>query len=401
MTSMRIRRAARQPLTWLAPLQLVLPVLLVLPILDARTALADPPPGYYATVDTSSPEALRVTLNAVINGHVRLPYTSSSTDTWDVLELADQDPLDPDRILDLYRNLSHPKFNGGNNFYNREHTWPNSYGFPNNNASNLPYTDCHQLFLCDINYNNVRANRPFDDCPSGCTAYPTAEHDGTSGVNYTRNATPVGVWETWHDRRGDVARAILYLDIRYEGHGNEPDLIATDDLDLIVASATGSNESVAYMGFLSTLLRWHAEDPPDARERHRNDMVFIYQQNRNPFIDHPEWVDLLYGDGPTAAPGLPADWPTMVEIAGIAPNPFNPTTRITYRVAEPGPVRLDVFGLDGRRVRTLAVGDHAAGEYRIDWDGRDERQVRVASGSYLLRLDGGRSVAGARLLLLK
>jgi endonuclease I len=369
---------------------LILLALLPLLVLGTAPALADPPPGYYATVDTSSPEALRATLNAVIDGHIKIPYTSSATDTWDVLELADQDPLDPDRILDLYRNRSHPKYSGGNDFYNREHTWPNSYGFPNNTSSNLPYTDCHQLFLCDIGYNNTRANRPFDDCESGCTAYPTADHDGISGVNYSRNATPVGVWETWHDRRGDVARAILYLDIRYEGHGNEPDLIATDDLDLILASATGSNEPVAYMGYLTTLLRWHLEDPPDAKERHRNDMVFIYQQNRNPFIDHPEWVALLYGDDLTGAPELPTDWPALVEIAGIAPNPFNPTTWITYRVAEPGPVRLDIFGLDGRRVRTLAAGEHAAGEYRIDWDGRDDRQGPVASGAYILRLDGGR-----------
>ena len=376
----------------------VIAILAVLPL----AAPAEAPAGYYDTVDTSNPEALRATLNAVISGHIKIPYThSTQTDTWDVLELADQDPLDSTRILDLYRNRSHPKFNGGNNFYNREHTWPNSYGFPNNTSSNRPYTDCHQLFLCDIAYNNYRGNRPFDDCQTGCTAWATDIHDGVSGVNYTRNASPVGVWETWHDRRGDVARAILYLDVRYEGHGNEPDLIVTDDLALITASATGSNEPVAYMGFLTTLLRWHEEDPPDDKERHRNDMVFIYQQNRNPFIDHPEWVCLLYGDPQTATPDLPAGWPAVVQIAGVAPNPFNPSTRITYLVNAPGPVRLDIFGLDGRRVRTLVASDHAAGQFSIDWDGRDDGFGQAASGTYLLRLGGGGDIDGAKLLLLK
>jgi endonuclease I len=369
--------------------------------LAALTALAAPPPGYYDSVDASSREALRATLNAVISGHVKIPYTSSATDTWDVLELADQDPLDANRILDLYRNASHPKYSGGNDFYNREHTWPNSYGFPSNTSSNLAYTDCHHLFLCDINYNNYRGNRPFDDCLTGCTLYPTLVHDGTSGVNRTRDASPVGIWQTWDGRKGDVARAILYMDIRYEGAGSEPDLIATDDMALIVASATGSNESVAYMGLLTTLLVWHEQDPPDDKERHRNDMVFLYQQNRNPFIDHPEWVDLLYGDGLTDAPDLPADWPARVMIAGVAPNPFNPSTRITYLVTEPGPIRLDVFGVDGRRVRSLAVGDHGAGEYRIDWDGRDDAFRRAPSGAYYLRLSGGGDVDGAKLLLLK
>lgn len=362
---------------------------------------ADPPAGYYATVDTSSPAALRSTLNAVISGHVKIPYTSSSTDTWDVLELADQDPLNSNRILDLYRNRSLAKYGGGNDYYNREHTWPNSYGFPNNTSSNMPYTDCHHLFLCDITYNNVRANRPFAECATGCTAYATDVHDGQSGVNYTKNASPVGVWETWPGRRGDVARAILYLDLRYEGAGSEPDLIATDDLDLIMASATGSNESVAYMGFLTTLLSWHAEDPPDAKERNRNDKVFLYQQNRNPFIDHPEWVNLLYGDPLADIIDLPNALPAGIQIAAVAPNPFNPSTRITYLVHAPGLVRLDVFGLDGRRVRTLAAGEHPSGRYLIDWDGRDDARCPVASGSYLLRLSGGGEVDGAKLLLLK
>lgn len=364
-------------------------------------ATADPPPGYYDTVDTSSQEALRVTLNAVISGHIKIPYTSSQTDTWDVLEQADQDPLNPDLILDLYRNRTHPKFNGGNSYYNREHTWPNSYGFPSNTSGNMPYSDCHHLFLCDIDYNNFRGNRPFDDCTSGCTAYPADVHDGVSGVNYTKHMHPVGIWQTWDGRKGDVARAIFYLDIRYEGHGTEPDLIVTDDLALITASATGSNEPVAYMGFLTTLLRWHEEDPPDDKERRRNDVIFIYQQNRNPFIDHPEWVGMLHGEDPASAPHLLAGWPGGVRIGAVAPNPFNPLTRITYMVNTPGMVSMEIFGLDGRAVRVLVAGEHAAGEYLISWDGRDDSSGHVPSGAYFLRLTGAGETDGAKLILLK
>jgi hypothetical protein len=92
------------------------------------------------------------------------------------------------------------------------------------------------------------------------------------------------------------------MDLRYDGgiHGvtgaNEPDLILTDNESLIDASNTGNNESVAYMGMLSVLLQWHGEDPVDDVERARNNVVFSYQDNRNPFIDHPEWVDCLYND---------------------------------------------------------------------------------------------------------
>jgi hypothetical protein len=98
---------------------------------------------------------------------------------------------------------------------------------------------------------------------------------------------------------------MFYMDVRYEGGTHsvtgfaEPDLRLTDDRALISASNTGSNTSIAYMGILSVLLAWHQSDPPDAEELRRNDVVFGAQGNRNPFVDHPEWVALLYG-GPVA-----------------------------------------------------------------------------------------------------
>ena len=371
------------------------PVLLLL----AATALADPPPGYYDSVDPSSQDALRQTIHDVIDDHTKIPYTASSTDTWDVLEQADQDPLDSSRILDLYRNRDFAKYGGGNNYYNREHTWPKSYGFPDDTWDNKPYTDCHHLFLCDIGYNGARDSRIFDDCTSGCSSYPTDEHDGLSGTNYTRLLTPVGVWQTWLHRRGDVARAIFYLDVRYAGDaGSEPDLIVTDDTALIVSSQTGNNEDVGYMGLLTVLLEWHEDDPVDDKERHRNDVIYGYQHNRNPFIDHPEWIDLLFGDGLTATPDLT---PLAPQITGVHPNPFNPATQVVFTLADPGPTLVRIYRLDGKCVRTLVDAHRGAGEHRVRWDGRGDRGQTLASGPYLLRLESAGGVDSAKLLLLK
>ncbi len=279
------------------------------------------PAGYYDSVDTGTPAALRATVHAVIDDHQRIPYTSTATDTWDVLETADQDPNNSGRILDIYLNASYPKHGAGNTDYNREHVWAKSYGFPNDGSSNYPYTDCHHLFLCNDSRNSSRSNKPFGAVGGGGTEYPTEANDGVGGGSGTypgwSNWADTTYWETWWDRRGDVARALFYMDVRYEGgtHGvtghAEPDLILTDNLAQIQASNTGANESVAYMGLLSVLLQWHLDDPVDSKELARNDAIYSYQGNRNPFIDHPEWVECVYlatcggGGGDTTPPAAP------------------------------------------------------------------------------------------------
>jgi len=89
--------------------------------------------------------------------------------------------------------------------------------------------------------------------------------------------------------KDDIARALFYMDVRYEpGTTGEPDLVLTE--------ATGTIASTTnFMGRLRILLAWHAADPVDAAERRRNDVVFErYQQNRNLFVDRPEFVRLVF-----------------------------------------------------------------------------------------------------------
>jgi endonuclease I len=257
--------------------------------------------GYYSTANTTSATALRNSVHLIIDDHTRFPYTATTTDTWDVLARADQDSQNSANILDIYKNVSYVKSLGGNNFYNREHTWPNSLGFPVDGSSNYPYTDLHMLMAADISYNSTRSNKPYDNC-SGCTEYPTQASNGQGGGSgvYPGNSHRgnASVFEVWRKLKGNVARAMFYMDIRYEGgtHGvtgaAEPDLRLTNDLSLVVG--TGSNASVAYMGKLSTLIQWHLADPVDAAEQLRNEVIYSYQGNRNPFIDNPQWVACVY-----------------------------------------------------------------------------------------------------------
>jgi endonuclease I len=183
------------------------------------------PGAYYAAVDSSSSAALRASLHPVIDDHTKLPYTASTTDTWDVLEFADEDPQDSTRILDIYRNVSYAKAGGGNNDYNREHTWPKSLGFPNDGPDNYPYTDLHMLMLSDIGYNASRGNLPFGNCTASCTEFPTQAYAGSGGGSGSfpgnSNWSNGSIWQVWSKLKGNVARAMFYMDLRYEGgsHG--------------------------------------------------------------------------------------------------------------------------------------------------------------------------------------
>jgi endonuclease I/subtilisin-like proprotein convertase family protein len=285
----------------------------------ATMAHAEIPAGYYNSANAATQAALQSSLHEIIDDHQRFPYTSSATDTWDILESADEDPDNANNVIDIYKNASYAKEGGGNTFYNREHSWPKSYGFPNDGSTNSAYTDTHHLFISDSSYNSSRSNKPYADC-NGCSEKTTLVNNGRGGPgqsSWTAGSFEDGSWQTWNGRKGDVARALMYMSVRYEGgtHGttgnSEPDLILTDDRSLIGSSSTGSNVSVAYMGLKSTLIQWHKDDPVDAFEQRHNDTVYMFQGNRNPFIDHPEYVACVFenicgGDsGDTTPPSTP------------------------------------------------------------------------------------------------
>ncbi|RXR07275.1 endonuclease [Pseudoxanthomonas composti] len=267
--------------------------------------------GYYAKVNTSSAPQLRCSLHQTIRGHTAYPYSGSGTSTWTILEIADEDPNNAGRVLDAYRNRSYAKGSdragtGSGLTYNREHSWPNSLGFPSASGDRgypyAPYTDTHMLYLTDAAYNSDRGNKPYAACSasSGCSERATEAGNGGGGSgSYPGNSNWVkgpdgnqGSFEVWSRRKGDLARAVMYMAIRYEGgvdpnNGqSEPDLELTDNRNLIQKTSS----SPAYMGLLSTLLAWHQADPPDAAEQARNEVIYSFQGNRNPFIDHPEWA---------------------------------------------------------------------------------------------------------------
>ncbi len=231
------------------------------------TAESSPTDAYYKDAFGLEGDALKAALHEIIDGHKELSYDQ----VWEALRQTDEDPQNKNNVILFYSGVSRSKTaNGGNvGQWNREHTWAKSHG--NFGTSKGPGTDIHHLRPTDVQVNSSRGNLDFDNGGS-----PVSGCDGCKKTNSS--------FEPPDRVKGDVARILFYMATRYE-KGDKVDLELNEKLN------NGSNP---YHGKLSVLLEWHKQDPVDEFERNRNDIIFSIQGNRNPFIDHPEWVNAIW-----------------------------------------------------------------------------------------------------------
>jgi len=234
------------------------------------------PDAYYEGMNNLNGDELKSFLHDIIDGHVKFSYTAKSTDVWDILKQTDRDPTDSTKVVLLYttrtRNAN-KEYDHGNG-WTREHVWAKSHG--NFGTSKGPGTDTHHLRPVDASVNSSRNNKDLD---VGGTEYK-------DGSFPTSNFGDEDSWEPRDQVKGDIARIIFYMAVRYEG--------ANGELDLEIAEDVNTYPSPLY-GRLSTLLEWLEIDPVDNWERRRNDIIFArFQKNRNPFIDHPEFVERIW-----------------------------------------------------------------------------------------------------------
>jgi serine protease len=246
-----------------------------------------PPPGtddpagysyntYYANALGQSGNNLKMALNGIIGqGHTKLSYTPG---VWDALSFTDEDTANSNNVVLLYKGNSIPKSeragqSSSQDAWNREHVWAKSHGFPS--SGQWAYTDIHHLRPSDVSINSARSNKDFDNGGSPISESP-------------QNLTDSDSFEPRNEVKGDVARMVMYMDVRYEGNDNS----GTPDLEIANYVGTGSS---ALLGKLCTLVAWHRADAVSAWEVRRNGRVHQKQGNRNPFIDNPNWVEDIYG----------------------------------------------------------------------------------------------------------
>jgi len=222
------------------------------------------PDGYYDNASGLSGTALKAALHNIIDDHTEKSYSF----LWTGLIYTDEDPNNSSNFILLYSGRSEPK-TATYPIWNREHSWPKSHG--DFGDSPPAGTDMHHLRPTDVEVNGSRGSKDYDNGGSLVSETTDCYTDGDS-------------FEPRDEVKGDCARMMFYMTVRYEG-GGEPDLELVD-----YTGTSGSN-----LGKLSTLLAWHIADPVDDWERRRNDRVYSYQNNRNPFIDHPEYVSYIFG----------------------------------------------------------------------------------------------------------
>ena len=263
------------------------------------------PLGYYDSATGKSGSELKSALHAIVSNHTKKTYDQA----WEIIKETDRDPNNSNNIILLYTGRSQEKdyrdhgydwdytqYDGGsgdyNESWNREHVWAKSHGFPL--ESDTAYTDLHHLRPADRTVNSSRNNKDFDD---GGTLHPETDDCYTDADS----------WEPRDEVKGDVARMLFYMTVRYDpgyhSDNSQYDLELIDSTGVDIGDAPGR----PVIGKLSTLLAWHATDPVDAFEQNRNDVVYSYQGNRNPFIDHPEYVDNLWNDELPAPTNLSAN----------------------------------------------------------------------------------------------
>ena len=235
------------------------------------------PTEYYNSLEGLSGSALKQELQNII-ANPAVVRAHSYADVWDILKTADQNPKNSSQVWLIYNEIPRSKLDQQSESsilgkWNREHIYCQSRGnfgdlyntaadgintffISNANDIDAGLTDAHHLRAVDGQENSSRNNRNY-------------------GVDYNGPTGNPGSW------KGDVARAVFYMAVRYNG--------------LNVVNGNPVDNTIGQIGDLTTLLNWNQMDTADDYEMNRNNYVYTWQINRNPFIDHPNLVNYIFG----------------------------------------------------------------------------------------------------------
>lgn len=274
-------------------------------LFSVANIFAQIPTGYYDGTAGLSGAALKTKLSQIItSGHQTKSYDnlyngypSTDSDNYyekdgSVLDIYSENPSGTDPYVYQHGSKQCGSYKVEGDCYNREHIFPQGYF----NSASPMVSDIHHIVPTDGKVNGYRSNFPFGKVGSANFVSENGSKRGTSASpNYSGT-----VFEPIDEFKGDVARMILYFATRYESK-----LSSFDDNDILTNSAFPGVEDWE----LAVFKEWHTNDPVSQREIDRNNAAYTYQGNRNPFIDHPEYVAIIWGTTTpdTEAPSTPTN----------------------------------------------------------------------------------------------
>jgi hypothetical protein len=326
------------------------------------------PAGYYDALEGLSGADLKLALQQII-ANPTVVRAHNYGDVTDILRVADQNPLNSNQVWLMYVETPRAKLdfqttssNVGS--WNREHIYPQSRGGFANATDDIPdginvwlptnandivtgHSDAHHIRAEDGPENSSRSNRDY----------------GLTGYN-----GPVGNQGSW---KGDVARAVFYMAVRYNA--------------LSVVNGDIADTTVGQLGDLASLLTWNQTDPSDDFEMNRNNYIYTWQYNRNPFIDYPSLADYIWGAnvGQAWSAPLSTDQNTAINV-NIYPNPANN--------------RFTVYGITTEATITLfnSLGMQVFEQEII---GETTLEPNLSSGIYLVRISSGNKTTTKKIVI--
>lgn len=325
------------------------------------------PVGYYDSLEGKSGTALRQALQDII-ANPAVVHAHNYGDVTNIIKACDQNPLNPNQVWLLYSEQPRSKLDfqdtGGSNVgkWNREHMYPQSRGGYQGGTSSEP--DGIDVWL---------PTGPDDILTGHGDAHHIRAEDGP--VNSSRNNKdygeylgPTGNVGSWH---GDAARGVFYMAVRYNG--------------LEVVNGNPPNNTVGQLGDLALLLQWNHSDPSDDFEMNRNNYIYTWQVNRNPFIDYPDLADYIWGTH------VNDPW-----FAALATTTFSDREAVLY----PNPAR-DHFLLSGIKGQgTLEIYTLSGSQLlRTSFIGETKVDLNLASGMYLVKITSGNKTTYRKLVI--
>ncbi|MDR1682848.1 MAG: endonuclease [Candidatus Symbiothrix sp.] len=279
----------------------------------AYSVSAQIPNAYYNSAFGKKEKVLKTALYDIVKDHNSLSYG----DLWSAF--ADTDKKSNGKVWDMYSDIPDAtppyqytffdnqcgNYKNEGDCYNREHSFPKSWfndGYP-------MYTDLFHLYPTDGKVNGERGNYPFGEVNSPAWTSRNGSKRGsnsTSGYNKT-------VFEPINAYKGDFARSYFYMVTRYEN------VITTWTSSEAKETLAGNTYPAFKQWAIDLLLKWHRQDPVSQKETDRNNAVYQYQHNRNPYIDYPQLAEYVWGDSITYA--FNPDKPTAIEMIALELEP--------------------------------------------------------------------------------